>query len=1253
MRAVVVNSGNANAATGRRGLRERGQDAGRGGAVAGRCPESAVAVASTGVIGVPLPIEHGHDRDRARPAHALAARRRASTSPRRSARPTRSTSRSALDVALAGGTVRLTAQAKGAGMISPNFATLLCSSRPTPRCRAETCDLLLGVTVKRSFDRISVDGQLSTTDTVILQASGASGVRIEPETEDERSFGEALDAVLRQLALHGRPGRRGRAPGRPRRRPRRRRATRSSGSRTRSRDSPLVKTALYGGDPNWGRIIQAVGDGAARDRAAARSTSRSRASRSARAAPYVAARRSGAERGGRSATRSSTRSACPGDGAEAELLLLRPRPRVRDDQRRVHDMSAPVDRRAPTRSARRRHAARGAAVHPRVPRQDGRDQVRRRGDDRRRAQGGVRARRRAAQVRRHEPGDRARRRPGDHRATWSGSTCRCEFVDGLRVSDAETVEVAKMVLVGKVNKDIVLLINRHGQPAVGLCGDDGLLFRARRRTAPSGQDIGFVGRDRARRRRRAHPRRAGLHPGRRERRRRPRGQLLQHQRRRGRRRRGRARSSAYKVMFLTDVRRLAARPRRPGQRGLGGRRRRAWQALAERRRRHAAEARRRASTRSRAASRSPHIVDGRVPHSLLLELFTDAGQGTKIGPARDEPRRAAGLEREYAIPTYVRNPVEFVRGAGVRLWDADGNEYLDFLAGISVLNVGHCHPRVVAAVREQAARLTHVTNLYYTEPALRLSAALSQSSLGGKVFLCNSGAEANEAAIKLARRARPGGNDRRARRRVPRPHLRRAVGDAAGGQAGAVRAAGAGVRRSCPRTRRRCRRRSTRAPRRCCSSRSRARAAIHVLSDELLPRRARGVRPDRRRADLRRDPDRDGADRDAVGLRADRRRARRARPAPRRSAAACRSARLITGPRLADTLRPGDHGSTFAGGPVVASSALVALEICSDPELLARVRVAGERLAAGLATLPYVTAVRGRGLMLAIDVSSERRRTRAGPAGAARAAAGGQRHRSGDDPPRAAADRLRRRARRGRRPAGGARAMSRLGVAAARRDDPARRRRGARGAAARSRTASHCERDRIYYDTFDGLLRDAGLTLMHVDGTAVAGVAGLRGRRGLAPDAGADQAAVRARPAAGPAARHAAPDHRRPRAAAARAAAQPASGSLSVLDGERKTVVRLALEETALVASNGADAALRPRLRITGIRGYDKQLGRVQEAARRRARLQARRPAARRRGGQGRGRRARWPTDEGRRAAQVRSAVGRAPLPSSCARCSR
>src|SRR5262249_370528 len=100
------------------------------------------------------------------------------------------------------------------------------------------------------------------------------------------------------------------------------------------------------------------------------------------------------------------------------------------------------------------------------------------------------------------------------------------------------------------------------------------------------------------------------------------------------------------------------------------------------------------------------------------------------------------LERDYAIGTYVRNPVQFVRGERCTLWDSDGNEFLDFLAGISVVNVGHCHPRVVEAVREQVGMLSHTTNLYYTEPAMRLSAELSRRSLAGKVFLCNSGAEA-------------------------------------------------------------------------------------------------------------------------------------------------------------------------------------------------------------------------------------------------------------------------------------------------------------------------------------------------------------------------------------------------------------------------------------------------------------------------------------------------------------------------------
>src|SRR5206468_12106952 len=115
------------------------------------------------------------------------------------------------------------------------------------------------------------------------------------------------------------------------------------------------------------------------------------------------------------------------------------------------------------------------------------------------------------------------------------------------------------------------------------------------------------------------------------------------------------------------------------------------------------------------------------------------------------------LERDYLMLTYGRNPVEFARGEGTRLWDADGNEYLDFLCGISVTQLGHCHPGVVEAVTEQAQRLMHVGNLFYTEQHLRLAERLSRLSIGGKVFFSNSGAEANECAIKLARRHRAGG----------------------------------------------------------------------------------------------------------------------------------------------------------------------------------------------------------------------------------------------------------------------------------------------------------------------------------------------------------------------------------------------------------------------------------------------------------------------------------------------------------------
>ena len=253
LRAVAVNSGNANVADGERGVQTaRASQAAAAGAL-GIAAEQ-VGVASTGVIGRELP------RDRLvagvrQAAEALGADSEAFS---RAIMTTDSApKRACLEVELAAGTVRLAGQAKGAGMISPNFATMLCFLETDADLSAGTLDLLTGVTVKRSFERISVDGQLSTNDSVFALANGSSGVRVEPQTDDELRLGEAMDALLRQLALEmvgdgegatrvGRVVVRG--------------AAELVESVARGvADSPLVKTALLGADPNFGRILQAAG----------------------------------------------------------------------------------------------------------------------------------------------------------------------------------------------------------------------------------------------------------------------------------------------------------------------------------------------------------------------------------------------------------------------------------------------------------------------------------------------------------------------------------------------------------------------------------------------------------------------------------------------------------------------------------------------------------------------------------------------------------------------------------------------------------------------------------------------------------------------------------------------------------------------------------------------------------------------------------------------------------------------------------
>ena len=110
------------------------------------------------------------------------------------------------------------------------------------------------------------------------------------------------------------------------------------------------------------------------------------------------------------------------------------------------------------------------------------------------------------------------------------------------------------------------------------------------------------------------------------------------------------------------------------------------------------------------------------------------------------------LSEQYVANTYARYPVLLVRGKGTRVWDLEGEEYLDFVSGLAVCNLGHCHPKVVKAIQDQAEKLIHVSNFYYIEPQIQLASLLCKHSFADKVFFCNSGAEANEGAMKLARK---------------------------------------------------------------------------------------------------------------------------------------------------------------------------------------------------------------------------------------------------------------------------------------------------------------------------------------------------------------------------------------------------------------------------------------------------------------------------------------------------------------------
>jgi predicted acetylornithine/succinylornithine family transaminase len=320
-------------------------------------------------------------------------------------------------------------------------------------------------------------------------------------------------------------------------------------------------------------------------------------------------------------------------------------------------------------------------------------------------------------------------------------------------------------------------------------------------------------------------------------------------------------------------------------------------------------------------------------------------------------------------PTYARYPVEFTSGSGCVLVDKDGAEYLDFLAGISVCNTGHCHPHVVAAIQEQAARLMHVSNLYFNAPNVRLAERLVERSFGEVVYFANSGAEANEAALKLVRKARPRGDivvfhdafhgrtygalsatpqeSKQAPFAPLVPGFRAIARDPDAVRAAVDKGTAAVLMEPVL-----------------------GESGVWPIGEELM--RAARAACDAVGAALVFDEIQTGMGRTGTlwayeqsGVVPD------AMTVAKSLGGGVPIGALIIGPSLAGVFAPGDHGSTFAGGPLACAAANAAFDVLDDAALLARVRELGERLAEGLRELPGVVAVRSVGLMVAIDVAGD------------------------------------------------------------------------------------------------------------------------------------------------------------------------------------------------------------------------------------------------------------------------------------------
>ncbi len=339
------------------------------------------------------------------------------------------------------------------------------------------------------------------------------------------------------------------------------------------------------------------------------------------------------------------------------------------------------------------------------------------------------------------------------------------------------------------------------------------------------------------------------------------------------------------------------------------------------------------------------------------------------------PAELQALDALHTMPTYARAGVEFVRGEGVRMWDSAGEEYLDFFAGLSVHNAGHCHPDIVAAIQAQVATFAGSSNLYLSEPAQRLAAGLSESSLGGKAFLCNSGAEAAECAIKLVRKhARSRG--------LVYPEIVSLDGGFHGRTLGALAATPkladdsrfgplprgfVSVARDDPIALRETVREQTAAV---MIEPIQGEAGVFPIAGEVLA--AARDACDATGALLVFDEVQTGMGRtgslwahEQLAVKPD------VMTAGKALGGGMPVGAVVTTPELGDVFEPGDHGSTFAGGPVTAAAALAALDVLSQPELLEGVRERGERLRVGLERSDAVAEVRARGLMVGLTLAGE------------------------------------------------------------------------------------------------------------------------------------------------------------------------------------------------------------------------------------------------------------------------------------------